>query len=292
MMSVSKETYLTDIQFIDGHLPHNMSHWLWCDPHCCCRTLLWRRWCNKSGWWWDSFPNPRSFVTATLPCASYDRRRQRSSYRRRKRRRRPRSPSQRTTRTKRMESWQRRCVTEVAGGTPVQCIFGLDVHNFRGWQPSTGGQNWSLNTWKRLMFRMIRPVRWSLIFSFVKTFFTWRCIKYDHKRWDCLVSWNFLIFPVLSASSSEQWRLRIPSSLPLCRKYLCSKVNDPHFSSSCWFIIRGKVSVFLYFFNLIFYISLCFLCPLESGYVICCFYSRGKVSHLACCPQHGPCWQQ
>lgn len=75
------------------------------------RNLLWRRWCNNWEWRWASFPNPRSYATATRPCASCDRRRRRSSRRRRKRRRRPRSPTLWTARTKQKGSPRRRSVT-------------------------------------------------------------------------------------------------------------------------------------------------------------------------------------
>lgn len=144
--------------FLDGHTfmawTHNLSHWLKTniitvyDLHYCHRSLRWWRWCNKSGWRWDSLTSPWPFVTASPPCASCDRRRQRSSHRRRKQRLRPRSPTRWTKRTKQKKSVQRRCVTEEVGGThsaswtwdwTSRCP--VCRHDFRGQQPSAGDKN-------------------------------------------------------------------------------------------------------------------------------------------------------
>lgn len=122
-----------NIQYIDGHLlkihcrnTQLIQHSIITvnAPHFCHRRLLWRRWCNKWECLWDSFPNPRSFVMATLPCASCDRHQQRRSHRRRKRRRRHRSW------TKQKKSVQRRCVSEAVGSIRVFFFFyhELDVY--------------------------------------------------------------------------------------------------------------------------------------------------------------------
>lgn len=153
------------------------------------RNLLWRRWCNNWEWRWASSPNPRSYATATRPCASCDRRRRRSSRRRRKRRRRPRRPTLWTPRTKQKGSPRRRSVTRQKTSLVCRRDFthsAIRRHVFGGRQRSAGAQKlyffWRHEKDSLLQKNSSRRLESSFV-SRAKMFLTWRCIKHDRKKW-------------------------------------------------------------------------------------------------------------